>query len=55
MVRAPHLDLHIGAVRIAHSTFISEFFTNSHKLEVTLKLWDNTMEIGQIPAGETGV
>jgi hypothetical protein len=29
--------------------------TETHKFEVTLKLWDNTKEIGRIPAGETRV
>jgi len=42
-------------VRRVHSTFISEFSVGTHKLEVALKPWDSTTEIGKIPAGETGV
>jgi hypothetical protein len=38
-----------------HSTFISEFSVDTHKLEVAPKLWDGTTEIGNIPAGEIGV
>jgi hypothetical protein len=55
MFWAQHLDLHIGAVRRVHSTSISEFSTERHKLEVAPKPWDSTTEIGMIPAGETGV
>jgi hypothetical protein len=37
-----------------HSTFISELFIKTHKLEVTSKTWDSTTETGKVPAGETG-
>jgi hypothetical protein len=40
-VKAPHLDLHTEAMRRAHSTFISEFYTEKHKLEVMPKPWDS--------------
>jgi hypothetical protein len=55
MVWALNLDLHIGAARRVHSTFISEFPVGTHKLEVALKPRDTTTEIEPIPAGETGV
>jgi hypothetical protein len=55
MAWALHLDLHTGAVRRVHSTFISEFPVETHKLEVAAKPWDRTTEIGKILAGETGV
>jgi hypothetical protein len=55
MVQTPNLDLHTGAVRRVHSTIISEFSIETHKLEIVPKPWDSTMEIGRIPAGETGV
>jgi hypothetical protein len=55
IVRASHLDLDMGTVRRVHSTFITEFPVRTHKSEVMLNLQDNTMEIGQILAGETGV
>jgi hypothetical protein len=53
-VQALHLDLHIGAVRRVHSTFIYEFSTEAHKMQVIVKSWGSTMEIGKIPSGETG-
>jgi hypothetical protein len=37
-----------------HSTFISEFSVEKHKLEVAQKPWDRTTEIGKIPAGKVG-
>jgi hypothetical protein len=40
-------------IRRIHSVFISELTVRTHKL-VLLKPWD-TMEIGNIPAGNTGV
>jgi hypothetical protein len=49
------LDLHSGAVRRVHSTFISEFSVETHKLEVAQKQWEGTTEIRKVPAGETGV
>jgi hypothetical protein len=55
MVQALHLDLHIGAMRRVHSTFISEFPIDTHKLEVAPKLWVRTMEIREIPVGEIEV
>jgi hypothetical protein len=53
--RTLNLDLHIGAMSRVYSTFISEISIKTHKLEVAPKPWDRTTEIGQIPAGETGV
>jgi hypothetical protein len=55
MTRILHLDLHVGSVIRVHSTFIFEFPTGTHKMEVMLKLYDSTTGIGKIPAGEKGV
>jgi hypothetical protein len=38
-----------------HSTFISEFSEETHKLEVAPNPWDRTTETEKIPAGEAGV
>jgi hypothetical protein len=51
MVQALHPDLHIGAVRRVHSTLISEFSVETHKLEVATKPRDKTTEIYKIPTG----
>jgi hypothetical protein len=55
MARDPHPDLHIGAISGVHSTFISEFSVETHKLEVAPKPWDRMTETGKILVGETGV
>ena len=38
-------DLHIGAARRVHSTFIFEFSLGAHKLKITPKPWDSSMEM----------
>jgi hypothetical protein len=40
----PHLGLHTGAMSRVHSTFISAFSVQTHKLEATPKPWDRTIE-----------
>jgi hypothetical protein len=42
--QAPHLELHIGAVKRVYSTFITEFSVDTHNLEVAPKPWDSTTE-----------
>jgi hypothetical protein len=49
MIQAPHLHLHIGAVRRVHSTFTSVFSVETHKLEAVPK------STGKIPDDEMGV
>jgi hypothetical protein len=55
MFWALHTDLHIGAVRKVYSTFNFEFSKETHKFKIAVKTWNNTMETGKIPAGETQI
>jgi hypothetical protein len=54
MVRASHLDLYMRAVARVHSTFISKFSMETHKLKVMLTPLGSTKKLGKIPAGKNG-
>jgi hypothetical protein len=50
MVCAPHLDLHIDAVRRMDPTFIPRVCVGTHKFKVMPKMWDSNTDLANIPA-----